>query len=126
MLIHLINMKAANPEQFFMSLWEELKSRVKQVDDQTNVVGGMSYDHVKGRTSSEIDSDGLGTIFDETIVFYSKRRESAQAFLVSALTESHQIAFRPYLSKAQWAIVSGDSAGQQFSVPPFEIAYLQV
>jgi hypothetical protein len=101
-----------------MSLWEELKSRVKQVDDQTNVVGGMSYDHVKERTSSEIDSDGLGTIFDETIVFYGKRRDSAQAFLVNALNESHQTAFRPYLSKAQWAIVGGDSTGKQSAERP--------
>lgn len=98
--------------QFFITLWEELKGRVKQVDDQTNVVGGMSYDHVKDRTSSEIDSDGDGSIFDETIKFYSKRRESARGFLAAALIESHHTAFRPYLSKPQWSIVSNESAGK--------------
>jgi hypothetical protein len=99
-----------------MSLWEELKGRVKQVDDHSNVVGGMSYKDVKDRTSSEIDSVSDGTIFDETISSYSQRKESAQAFLISALAESHQTAFRPYLSKAQWAIVDGDSAGK-YSAP---------
>lgn len=72
----------------------------------------MSYDHVKGRTSSEIGSEGDGSIFDETIKFYSKRRESAQKFLKEALVESHQTAFRPYLSKPQWSIVSSEASGK--------------
>lgn len=99
-----------------MLLWEEIKGRVKQVEDQTNVIGGMSYDQVRDRTSSEIDSVGTGNIFDETIKFYTKRRERARAFLVDALAVSHQTAFRPYLSKAQWSIVSGDSDPAQLSV----------
>ncbi|KAH8668518.1 RINT-1 family protein [Xylariales sp. PMI_506] len=108
---HVVNtLKSWGNEDFFMLLWEELRARAKRVEDQTNLVGGMSYDHVRDRTSSEIDSDGDGTIFDETIKFYSKRRESAQSFLVSALVESHQTAFRPYLSKTQWSIVNGDSS----------------
>ncbi|KAK8091643.1 hypothetical protein PG997_002004 [Apiospora hydei] len=87
-------------EEFFIELWEDLKGRAKQADNdqQTNLVGGMSYDHVKGRTSSEIGSEGDGSIFDETIKFYSKRRESAQKFLKEALVESHQTAFRPIVS----------------------------
>lgn len=110
---HVIStLKAWGNEEFFMGLWEELKTRVRQVDDQTNVVGGMSYDQVRGRTSSEIDSAKNGAIFDETIKFYSKRRESAQTFLVDALAESHQTAFRPYISKAQWSIVNGESTGE--------------
>ncbi|ETS83986.1 hypothetical protein PFICI_05862 [Pestalotiopsis fici W106-1] len=114
---HIINtLKAWGNEHFFMLLWEELKTRVRQVDDQTNVVGGMSYDQVKDRTSSEIDSIANGSIFDETVKFYSKRRERAQAFLVDALAESHQSAFRPYLSKAQWSIVNVDSDPSQYSI----------
>ncbi|KAI1869738.1 uncharacterized protein JN550_005719 [Neoarthrinium moseri] len=107
---HIVNtLKAWGNEDFFMILWESLKTRVKQVDDQTNVVGGMSYDHVKDSTSSEIDSDGSGSIFDETINVYSKRKESAQSLLVNALADSHYTAIRPYLSKSQWSIVTGDS-----------------
>ncbi|KAH6647261.1 RINT-1 family protein [Truncatella angustata] len=114
---HVINtLKAWGNEEFFMLLWEELKNRVRQVDDQDNVVGGMSYNHVKDHTSSEIDSDDLGTIFDETIKFYSKRRDRAQAFLIDALTESHNTAFRPYLSAAQWSIVNGESDSSLLSV----------
>ncbi|KAI0127835.1 TIP-1 family-domain-containing protein [Xylariales sp. AK1849] len=108
---HIVNtLKTWGNEPFFVSLWEHLQSRIRQVDDQTNVVGGMSYDHVKDRTSSNLNSAGNGTVFDETIKFYSKRKESAQAFIVSSLAESHQNAFRPYLSKAQWSIVNDDSA----------------
>lgn len=99
-----------------MLLWEELKVRVRQVDDQTNVVGGMSYDQVKDRTSSEIDSIANGSIFDETVKFYSKRRDRAQAFLVDALANSHQTVFRPYLSKAQWSIVNVESDPSQYSI----------
>jgi RAD50-interacting protein 1 len=91
-----------------------LKGRAKYADDQTNLVGGLSYDQVKGRTSTEIGSDGDGTIFDETIRSYSKRREGARVLLKSALVNSHQTVFRPYLSKPQWSIVNG-AAGR---VPP--------
>ncbi|KAI4591818.1 hypothetical protein KJ359_012199 [Pestalotiopsis sp. 9143b] len=114
---HIINtLKAWGNESFFMLLWEELKVRVRQVDDQTNVVGGMSYDQVKDRTSSEIDSIANGSIFDETVKFYSKRRDRAQAFLVDALANSHQTVFRPYLSKAQWSIVNVESDPSQYSI----------
>lgn len=100
-----------------MLLWEDLKSRMRQVNnDQTNAVGGMGYDQVKDRTSTEIDSIGSGTIFDETIKFYSKRRDRAQSFLIDSLAESHQAAFRPYLAKAQWSIVNGDSDLSHMSV----------
>ncbi|ORY67230.1 TIP-1 family-domain-containing protein [Pseudomassariella vexata] len=106
---HIVNtLKDWGNEEFFIILWEELKDRAKQADDQTNLVGGMSYDHVRDHTSSDIGSDGDGTIFDETIKFYSKRRDSARAFLVAALIESNQTAFRPYLSRPQWSLVNNN------------------
>ena len=105
--------------QFFIELWEDLKARAKQVDDQANLVGGMSYEHVKDRTASEIATDGEGTIFDETIKFYSKRKESAQVFLREALIESHQTAFRSYLSKPQWSIVHNEASGECCPRQPF-------
>ncbi|KAK6837874.1 RAD50-interacting protein 1 [Apiospora arundinis] len=105
-------------EEFFIELWEDLKSRAKQTDDdQTNLVGGMSYDHVKDRTSSQIGSEADGSIFDETIKSYSKRRETAQRFLQEALVESHRTVFRPYLSTPQWSIVSNEA-----SVDPTQLA----
>lgn len=88
------------------------------MDDQANLVGGMSYEHVKDRTSPDIATDGEGTIFDETIKFYSKRKESAQVFLREALVESHQAAFRSYLSKPQWSIVHNEASGGCFLQQP--------
>lgn len=69
---------------------------------------------MKDRTSSDIATDGEGTLFDETIKFYSKRKESAQVFLREALIESHQTAFRSYLSKPQWSIVHNEASGECF------------
>lgn len=112
-----------------MLLWEHLKSRMREVNnDQTNAVGGMGYDQVRDRTSAEIDSVGTGSIFDETIKFYTKRKDHAQAFLVDALAESHQTAFRPYLAKAQWSIVNTDSDLPQMSITaeldePLRVSY---
>jgi len=69
----------------------------------------MSHEHVKDRISSAVGSDGdSGILFDETIAAYSFRRKTAEEYLISALNESHQKAFRPYLSKPHWATISAD------------------
>jgi hypothetical protein len=95
-----------------VSFWEELKGRVRQVDDENNLVGGLSYGHVRDRTSLEIDTGNEATIFDETIKFYTKRKESARVLLVNALVETHQTAFRPYLSRPQWSMAGSDGASK--------------
>ncbi|TLD29102.1 hypothetical protein PspLS_03343 [Pyricularia sp. CBS 133598] len=98
-------------EEFFVVFWEELQARAKKTEDQENLAGGLSYDNVKDKTSASIGDDGDGgVIFDETIAAYSARRKAARDFLVSALVDSHQEAFRPYLKRTQWTTISDDPA----------------
>lgn len=64
---------------------------------------------VKDRISSAVGTDeDTGILFDETIAAYSFRRKTAEEYLVSALIDSHQKAFRPYLGKPQWTTISSD------------------
>ncbi|KAI1346029.1 RINT-1 family protein [Xylaria sp. FL0043] len=96
-------------EEFFVTLWEELQARARKTSDQENLAGGMSHEAVKDRISSAVGSDAdTGILFDETITAYSFRRKTAEEYLVSALIDSHQKAFRPYLSKPQWTTISSD------------------
>jgi hypothetical protein len=112
--------RALTASKFFIELWEQLQARAKKSEDQSNLAGGMSYEQVKDRTSSAVgteeDGDG-GILFDETIAAYSARRKAAQEFLVGAVVESHQKAFKPYLQRAQWTTISADP-----TVDPFQLA----
>ncbi|KAI0599764.1 RINT-1 family protein [Biscogniauxia sp. FL1348] len=96
-------------EEFFVTLWEQLQTRAKRRSYQGNLAGGMSQEDVKDRISSAVgtDEDG-GILFDETIAAYSHRRRTAEEYLVSALIDSHQKAFRPYLTKPQWTTISSE------------------
>ncbi|KAI1119961.1 RINT-1 family protein [Nemania abortiva] len=96
-------------EEFFITLWEELQTRARRNSGQETLAGGMSHEAVKDRISSAVGSDkDTGILFDETIAAYSFRRKTAEEFLVSALIDSHQKAFRPYLGKPQWTTISSD------------------
>ncbi|RYP33753.1 hypothetical protein DL767_004620 [Monosporascus sp. MG133] len=108
---HIVStLKDWSNEEFFVTLWEQLQSRARKSDDEDNLAGGMSHDHVKNRTSAAVGSDGDGGIlFDETIAAYSNRRKIAEQYLVTALISSHQKAFRPYLVKPQWSSINGDT-----------------
>ncbi|KAI3325666.1 RINT-1 family protein [Xylariaceae sp. AK1471] len=107
---HIVNtLKDWSNEEFFITLWEELQARARKNSDQETLAGGMSHEDVKDRISSAVGSDGdKGILFDETIAAYSFRRKTAEEYLVSALIDSHQKAFRPYLSKPQWTTISSD------------------
>ncbi|GAP85087.1 putative rint-1 family protein [Rosellinia necatrix] len=97
-------------EEFFITLWEELQSRARKNSDQETLAGGMSHEDVKGRISSAVGTDeDTGILFDETIAAYAFRRKTADEYLISALIDSHQKAFRPYLGKPQWATISNES-----------------
>lgn len=95
--------------QFFVTLWEQLQTRAKASEDQANLAGGMSYDHVKDRTSSAVgtEQDG-GVLFDETIAAYTQRRERAKDFLIEAIVDAHHKAFRGYLQRPQWTTINED------------------
>lgn len=119
---HVINiLKDWSNEEFFVTLWEQLQARAKKSEDQSNLAGGMSYDHVRERTSSVVgnEEDGDdGVLFDETIAAYSARRKTAQEFLVAAIVESHQKAFRPYLQRPQWTTINEESS----AIDPYQLA----
>ncbi|RWA11204.1 hypothetical protein EKO27_g3901 [Xylaria grammica] len=96
-------------EEFFITLWEELQARARNNSDQGTLAGGMSQEDVKDRISSAVGTnEDTGILFDETIAAYSSRRKTAEEYLVSALIDSHQKAFRPYLGKPQWTTISSD------------------
>lgn len=97
-----------------MLLWDELRARARDGKGQQNLTGDMSYDDVRERTSATVGEDeDDGVIFDETIAAYSQRRKTALEFLVGALAESHQKAFRAYVTRTQWTTISeGSSTGK--------------
>ncbi|KAI1822449.1 RINT-1 family protein [Xylaria intraflava] len=102
--------QAADNSQFFVTLWEELQARARMNSGQEALAGGISQEAVKDRISSAVGTDeDTGILFDETIAAYSARRKTAEEYLVSALIDSHQKAFRPYLSKPQWTTISINS-----------------
>ncbi|KAI1807473.1 TIP-1 family-domain-containing protein [Daldinia bambusicola] len=108
---HIIaTLKDWSNEEFFVSMWEQLQARAKQANGDGNIATGMSYENVKDRTSADVgsDSDG-GILFDETIAAYTRRRKIAEEYLVTALVDSHQKAFRSYFAKAQWTTISADT-----------------
>ncbi|KAK3941362.1 RINT1-like protein [Diplogelasinospora grovesii] len=124
---HIVNtLNDWSNEEFFVTLWEQLQTRAKarsrSEDDQGNLAGGMSYDHVKDRTSATVgtEEDG-GVLFDETIAAYSMRRKRAEEFLAEALTESHRKSFAAYLKRPQWTTIADDAVqadGYQLAVTP--------
>jgi len=99
-------------------MWEQLQTRAKGTGDQSNLAGGMSYDHVKDRTSSVVGTeDDGGALFDETAAAYSVRRQRAQELLVEAVVESHRNAFYAYLRRPQWTTINEDPAASKRSPP---------
>ncbi|KAI0845909.1 TIP-1 family-domain-containing protein [Daldinia vernicosa] len=119
---HIIaTLKDWSNEEFFVSLWEQLQTRARQTNGDGNIATGMSYENVKDKTSADIGSDGdSGILFDETIAAYARRRKTAEEYLVAALIDSHQKAFRPYFAKAHWTTISDDAHldTSQLSVTP--------
>ncbi|KAI1103740.1 TIP-1 family-domain-containing protein [Jackrogersella minutella] len=119
---HIIStLKDWSNEEFFVTLWEQLQARAKRTHGDGNIASGMSYEDVKDRTSAVVGSDGDGGIlFDETIAAYTHRRKAAEEYLVAALIDSHQKAFRPYITKTQWTTISDNThvESSRLSVTP--------
>jgi RAD50-interacting protein 1 len=70
----------------------------------------LSYEDVKGRTSSSVGQGTEdGALFDETIAAYALRGKAAQELLSGALVESHNKAFRDYITKVHWTTI-GEAA----------------
>ena len=80
--------------QFFVSLWDELQARAAKRSSGASFTGNMSYDDVKGRTSSSVGIEEDGGLFDETISAYSMRRKVAHDLLVRAFDAAHSKALR--------------------------------
>ncbi|KAL2144929.1 hypothetical protein VTI28DRAFT_8273 [Corynascus sepedonium] len=110
---HIVNtLRDWSNEEFFVTLWEQLQTRAKASEDQSNLAGGMSYDHVRDKTSAAVgkEEDG-GVLFDETIAAFSQRRKRAEEFLSESLVESHRKAFKAYLHRPQWSTIADDASG---------------
>lgn len=107
---HIVNtLKEWSNEEFFVSLWDELQTRASS-RRSAGITGSLSYDDVKGRTSSAVchESDD-GALFDETVAAYTQRRKAGLELLVGALVDANNKAFRPYTHNVQWTTV-GDMA----------------
>ncbi|KAK4242929.1 RINT1-like protein [Achaetomium macrosporum] len=115
---HIVNtLKDWSNEEFFVTLWEQLQARAKTAEDQSNLAGGMSYDHVRDRTSATVGTaDDGGVLFDETIAAYSQRRKRAEEFLSEALIDSHRKAFKAYLHRPQWSTIADDTTPGDLAV----------
>ncbi|PKS11227.1 hypothetical protein jhhlp_002988 [Lomentospora prolificans] len=97
-------------EEFFVSLWDQLQSRSKGSEETRVLSGEISYQEVKDRTSSAVGSTtDDGGLFDETIAAYALRRKAALDFMEAALVDSHNKAFRAYLSRTHWTPASEDN-----------------
>jgi len=107
------DMRIVTIAQFFITFYEELQTRArakKSEDESNHLAGGMSYGEVKDRTSSTVGTEeDDGMVFDETITAFAMRRKAALDFLISAVVASHQKAFRPYISSAQWTTIVEDA-----------------
>ncbi|AEO68004.1 233b1bb9-f5a7-43c0-bac1-c76eebb746e5 [Thermothielavioides terrestris] len=119
---HVVNtLKDWSNEEFFVTLWAQLQARAAEAsEDQNNLAGGMSYDHVRDRTSAAVgkEEDG-GVLFDETIAAYSQRRKRAEEFLSEALVDSHRKAFKAYLHRPHWTTIADDAvSGDGGTVTP--------
>ncbi|KAL2163477.1 hypothetical protein VTH06DRAFT_5535 [Thermothelomyces fergusii] len=119
---HIVNtLRDWSNEEFFVTLWEQLQSRARAAEDQSNLAGGMSYDHVRDKTSAAVgkEEDG-GVLFDETIAAYGQRRKRAEEFLSEALIESHRKAFKAYLHRPQWTTIADDAPGDLTVTPELD------
>ncbi|KAL2023706.1 hypothetical protein VTK56DRAFT_1420 [Thermocarpiscus australiensis] len=117
---HIVNtLKDWSNEEFFITLWEQLQTRAKASEDQSNLAGGLSHDHVRDRISAAVgtEEDG-GVLFDETIAAYSQRRTRAREFLAEALVETHRKAFKAYLHRPQWSTIAEDAASVDLAITP--------
>ncbi|KAH6891074.1 TIP-1 family-domain-containing protein [Thelonectria olida] len=116
---HIVNtLKDWSNEEFFVSLWDELQTRASN-RRSTNITSSLSYDDVKGRTSSAVghESDD-GALFDETVAAYSQRRKAGLDLLVGALIEANSKAFRPYTHNVQWTTIGDITVLDNDSVTP--------
>lgn len=97
--------------QFFILLWEELQTRASgDPNTDEGITATLSYEDIKGRTSSSVgQGTDDGALFDETIAAYALRGKAAQELLSAALVESHNKAFRDYVTKVHWTTI-GEAA----------------
>ena len=105
-------------------MWDQLQARASKDTGEAPAAGDMSYEEVKDRTSAAVGSgDEDGVLFDETIAAYSQRRKTAGEFLVTTLTDSHQRAFKAYVTRTHWTTINDESSTGEFSSPQLTQAY---
>ena len=78
-------------------------------DPEDDLVGPMSYIDVKKSTSTSLGSDEEGSVFDETISAYKKRRDHSERLMVEAIKYAFPSTLRPYFNKPQWLTVDEEA-----------------
>ena len=102
-------MRDWSDDVFFIELWDELQYRVKRHGDQS-FAGSMTKEHVAERTSSSIDSDDMGALFDETSAAYGQLRVKTEEVLQNRLTTGIRESIRPYGRINPWSsLLTSDS-----------------
>ena len=113
---------------FFLELWYELQSRVRENSSTGRPVAGpMTVADVASRTSSTVanqtdetgDHTAEGALFDETASAYRRLRLRSESIIVSTLTSSVNSSLRPYSRISTWASLdSASAASAEYPLPP--------
>lgn len=97
---------------FFLELWYELQSRIKENSSTGRPVAGpMTVADVASRTSATVanqndesgDHTAEGALFDETASAYRKLRLRSESIIVSTLTSSAHSSLRQFSRISTWA-----------------------
>ncbi|ESZ96772.1 hypothetical protein SBOR_2842 [Sclerotinia borealis F-4128] len=94
-------------EEFFVELYSKLDERAQGVHPDSAIAGPITCSQLKLSTSLKLGT-GEGSIFDTTIHGFQKIRDNAGDLLQQAIRYTFPVAFRPYLTQAQWTTIGQD------------------
>lgn len=105
-------MRDWSDDVFFLELWDELqfRARINSTGGNKRLSGGMSIEHIAGRTSSNIISEDpdTGALFDETASAYRRLRVRTETIMQELLNTSMRDSLRPYSRITPWSSLSTD------------------
>ena len=100
---------------FFLDMWFEMQSRVRNRDSMDVVKGPMSVTDIANKTSKSLNSEehgeeAEGALFDETAGHYARLRERAEGVITSTLSHSVRESLRSYAKSASFASSSDENS----------------
>ncbi|KAK3079128.1 hypothetical protein LTS18_005673, partial [Coniosporium uncinatum] len=124
-------MRDWSDDVFFLEMWEELQSRARGQQQQTQtptghsrqpstLAGNLSVAEVAQRTSSAVgtsdaDAAETGALFDETATAYSRLRVRSESIIIDVLTSNIRDALRAYRGINPWASLASSSSSSSSS-----------